>query len=1140
MLKASNGIMEVYLSWIIRDGSGNLVAAEVFDRSGMAVRSLCASVVTEDSARRPYLTVTGIESGSGMATVSISGGYDASYADFRFNRDRCNVGTVVSRDLGKTLILSAKENAEEDFYGVIMKEFNLPILREWTPYLLKELTERRCVTVGKSFLEASGGMKEIWIHGKPYGLRELRLLRLKLTEEVLSKVVSEGIRTGKIRVCERPQRPLDFGASGKSLDAYVSAYGKDLQRNVEEAIEPLSPLLERAEGFVTKKIRPYPQQAAVIGGMLALVRKGERYGFVNCEMGTGKTIMGIGVVEAWANQNWLAAHPGKTIKDLYLSDPAERPGYRVAIMPPGHLVEKWKREILREVPDATVEVVTTLRQLAELRKRGRKPSGREWYVIGKDFCKLDGTDSPIPVNFSCGPLVADYCEECYESTGVKEMKVMRGKYRGRCPRCGGRKFSGAAFPEYGKVRGLTCPSCNRILINPARLGADVEEAGGIGLMPEDFAVKKDSNAFCAHCGAPLWGITCRPVGGEPKKPAWRKVSHYSNWTRKNRKTAWVLRGKERGYYDAAGLIDPATGELYPEMDVRSAPQEYSPRKYAPSRYVKKYLKGFFDFLILDEVHKYAGAGTGQANAAHALVKASRFTLGLTGTLTNGKADSLYYLFWMLMPQKMIREGFKYGDSLAFAKRYGCIETVYEAAFTGHEHSYRAMTRGRQLRPPRSKPGISPLVYADFLLEHAVSMSIADMTKFMPPLIEKVEVLRLPGEVQRSYDRCAARLKDYAKGQGNGPLGETLNFCLSYPDKPYGRDKVMDPAQKDAVILIPPSHDEYSRPDVLLPKEQRIVEIIRREQEEGRNVFVFANFTGKEESNVTARLKTVIERHCNMAGRVEVLKAESPEALRREAYIHERARMGVRCVITNAKVCETGLDFCWEEGGVFYNYPTIIFAQPTYELATMMQASRRHYRLNQTEECRTYWMAYEGTLQSAALQIMASKQVAAAAIQGKFSADGLAAMAQGVDARILLAKKLADNDNSSAEELGGMFDVLARSAQGDGETDDGYVPPALFHEVMGTDYAEESSEGKGASLFDLSVEGLLKRTKDEEREETKVIPFERDAFEHFREAFQTSLPGFGEVSRDATVIPFDGTAARKTKTLKRVVGQTSLF
>lgn len=48
--------------------------------------------------------------------------------------------------------------------------------------------------------------------------------------------------------------------------------------------------------------------------------------------------------------------------------------------------------------------------------------------------------------------------------------------------------------------------------------------------------------------------------------------------------------------------------------------------------------------------------------------------------------------------------------------------------------------------------------------------------------------------------------------------------------------------------------------------------------------------------------------------------------------------------------------------------------------TVWQASRRHYRMNQTMECRTYYMAYEGTAQAKVIELIAEKQVATAAIQ----------------------------------------------------------------------------------------------------------------------------------------------------------------
>lgn len=1142
MYKISNGTISTHLSWMIKDGQNNIVAAEFFDRSKAAVVGMGASFMQSGSQRIKRVTIHG-EGKYLNPYANVDGKeWDVFYTNFIFDYDHCNVGLALSKEIGSRYILTTKEMLLDDFYYTLMNNYNLPLLKEWTNYLLAAFQNKGMAIQKIIVHQPAGFCGTIFLKGKEIPLTSLQLLRIDATEDQLKSVVSEGLKNKRICISAVPQNRLDFGNTGNSLDAYMSNYGSYLQKNVENAIEPLMPLKDTVDSFITKKMRPYPQQAAIINGMIALKEKGKRYGFLNCGMGCGKTIMGIGIVEGYANKKWLDMHPGKTLKDMYLSDPGDQPKYRAVIMPPGHLVEKWKREILREVPGAQVEVLSTLRQLVEIRERGKEPQGREWYIISKDFCKLGFSESPIPVNMSSGPLVADYCTDCYEDEGKIHMKIMRGSMKGRCPSCGGRHFKGRVFPSYGQITGLTCPSCNRILLDVAAVLHEPEDEGEsrkYALTPGDFAGKKDRNAFCCHCGTPLWGANCKPVGTPEKPGKWKKISHYANWNKKNRKTAWVLKGKEYYYYKDADLIDSETGKPYEEMDIRPTPQDFSPRKVSPAQYIKKYLKGYWDFAILDECHKYAGAGTGQANAAHALVKTSGFTLGLTGTLTNGKADSLYYLLWMLEPETMVKKGFTFSSALEFSKQYGCVETTYEAAYNG-ESSYRQMTKGRQINTPRTIPGISPLVYSEFLLDTSENMDLADMTRYMPPLIEQVEILSLPDDVQKAYDHCAGVLKkESKKPQGRCLMGETLNFCLSYPDKPYKRDEIMHPRHKDYTVLKPPSCDKYCNPDILLPKEQRVVEIVKKEQEEGRNVFIFANYTGKDESNITQRMKEILEKHCLMAGRVEILRADSPEALKREAYIHERARSGVKCVITNAKVCETGLDFCWEENGVFYNYPTIIFLQPTYELATMMQASRRHYRLNQTVECRTYWMAYEKTLQTAALSIMANKQVAAAAIQGKFSAEGLAAMAKGVDARILLAKKLSEDDNSSAEELCSMFDVLsaANAAEdGDGQS---YVPPMIYFELMGADYEDDvvvAGEMPGNVLFDFDLVAA-----------PKIDIVVDDTPERKSRKKTTSIAGqiglFGEggipVINDPVVVPLI-VQFKRIKPLAVASGQLSLF
>ena len=217
------------------------------------------------------------------------------------------------------------------------------------------------------------------------------------------------------------------------------------------------------------------------------------------------------------------------------------------------------------------------------------------------------------------------------------------------------------------------------------------------------------------------------------------------------------------------------------------------------------------------------------------------------------------------------------------------------------------------------------------------------------------------------------------------------------------------------------------------KEKRLIELINKEKKEGRNCFVFAEYTGSPSTCVSYRLKSIIEEHCHLKGQVAVLESSSPCASKREEWMHKQAAAGIKVFITNPRNVETGLDFCFKQDGIVYNYPTLIFYQLGYSLFTIWQASRRHYRLNQREECRTYYMAVAGTVQQAVIGLIAQKMAATSAIQGKFSVEGLSAMAQGVDVKLKLAQALSNMDEQNGANLQEMFDVL----QNDNDNDEMY-------------------------------------------------------------------------------------------------------
>ena len=97
---------------------------------------------------------------------------------------------------------------------------------------------------------------------------------------------------------------------------------------------------------------------------------------------------------------------------------------------------------------------------------------------------------------------------------------------------------------------------------------------------------------------------------------------------------------------------------------------------APIEYIGRFMRGWFDFAIADELHQLAG-DTAQGNDAGSLGRAGQRLIALTGTLMGGYSDDLFNVFWRMEPHVMAREGFAYGGQgrTGFSGQYGVLETI---------------------------------------------------------------------------------------------------------------------------------------------------------------------------------------------------------------------------------------------------------------------------------------------------------------------------------------------------------------------------------------------------------------------------------------------------------------------------------
>jgi hypothetical protein len=162
--------------------------------------------------------------------------------------------------------------------------------------------------------------------------------------------------------------------------------------------------------------------------------------------------------------------------------------------------------------------------------------------------------------------------------------------------------------------------------------------------------------------------------------------------------------------------------------------------------------------------------------------------------------------------------------------------------------------------------------------------------------------------------------------------------------------------------------------IIYPKEQWLIDDLRKERLEGRRCLVFATYTG--DHDVTHRLEQVL---CREGFRVAVMRASVPTD-RREAWIAERVREGVDVFVCHPRLVQTGLDLP--------EFPTIYFAETGYSLYTLRQASRRSWRIGQRKNVRVKFVHYQDTVQERCLRLMGKKLMVALAVEGKFTGEGL--------------------------------------------------------------------------------------------------------------------------------------------------------
>ncbi|PYV99409.1 MAG: hypothetical protein DMG89_07905 [Acidobacteria bacterium] len=438
------------------------------------------------------------------------------------------------------------------------------------------------------------------------------------------------------------------------------------------------------------------------------------------------------------------------------------------------------------------------------------------------------------------------------------------------------------------------------------------------------------------------------------------------------------------------------------------------RRMAPIEFIGRYMPGWFDYAICDEIHQLAG-DTAQGNALGTLASCTDRIVGLTGTLLGGYADDLFNTLFRLEAARMKEHGYEWGTTgrSSFTQDYGVLETI-----TKVEPSDNRCSKSKTTSTVRRKPGASPLLFGEFLMQLCAFVFLEDISGELPPYEEGYLSVPMDPLMMAAYreleDAIRKALKEH---RGNrSVLSTMLNTLLLYPDHPYGLGTLygteFDPEAKHNVRFVIAETRDLPE-ERLYSKERKLVDEIKKELAEGRRCQVFAVYTRKHD--VTSRLQRILS---NEGIRTAVLKA-SVDTSKREAWYARQIKEGVQVVISHPKLVETGLDLL--------DFKTILFYESGYSLHTLRQASRRSWRIGQRRPVRVKFLCYEGTMQTACLRLMGKKLLVALTMEGKFAGEGLQNIDEDDDMLSAMARELVER-NGIGESADSVWKALSAEHQ----------------------------------------------------------------------------------------------------------------
>jgi len=370
----------------------------------------------------------------------------------------------------------------------------------------------------------------------------------------------------------------------------------------------------------------------------------------------------------------------------------------------------------------------------------------------------------------------------------------------------------------------------------------------------------------------------------------------------------------------------------------------------------------FNSVIFDEIHRSNNSESIIGNATRTLFNFCKKIILLTGTSNSGYSSSFHNILLGLFPNKLKANDVM--DIKQFIKTYGTLMAVNKKKDGDYYRYGRSEIKDSDYSEIE---GINPIVFCKYLVENYIFATLDDLEKDLPDLNEYY----IPIKQTEIMERNERKLWDDIKSANafNAKMYED-SIVKHYVNNPFDWSSITIDGKDNINIIQPICID-----DTILPKEQVLLDIIKKEISENRKCCVYVHFNnGGQYMNGDTIDKRIEKLLLKNGIKTFTLKASIKSIERRELL--EKKKDDFDVLITNPIVIQEGINTVY--------IPTYINYIPSYHVNTVDQSNRRGYRAVSTVENRIYHLYYYNSCENAIIKRHQRKMAESKAIVGQFN------------------------------------------------------------------------------------------------------------------------------------------------------------